>query len=222
VGDLVRVVTIFAGQAAAHLGYVANVATADPALLGESGEPYLTVIFLSKPDRDLLGGGNWAGAFTRTAPVHHFSSDAVKSGRQGTFWVDIIAQQDVIDGFELESINLALGQVGRALSDQVSGSYDAEVQRKQASGAGLGPVEDADVRARDASATGVSNAPRANQHLQAGQQSGQVVGGQTPAPNVRTGVEHQPAGQAQTTPSLAPGTAATTGEAAADAPPPMH
>jgi hypothetical protein len=138
IGDMVRIHAIENGVAVARIAYVTSVSNLDTPRLGEDGEPYLTVVYMSSNDRKILGGADWAKAFTRVGPVHHESSASAVAGRESVYWTDLLPHADLqhdLDTDAADKVNAALKQ--RALHGQT----------------GRGPVIDATVPAQGATAT---------------------------------------------------------------------
>jgi hypothetical protein len=104
VGDMVRVHIIENGVAQAKLAYVTSVSNLDNQRLGENGEPYLTVVYQSSTDHNVLGGANWPQGFTRVGPVHHWTSASAMAGRESIDWSDLLP--DAAGAINLPSMQL--------------------------------------------------------------------------------------------------------------------
>jgi hypothetical protein len=145
VGDVVRVHVIENGVAMARLAYVTGSSSLDEQRLGESGEPYLTVVYLSNPDRRMLGSPDWSKAFTRTGPVHHGTAASVTAGRESVYWTDLLP--DAAEAIDLPAM---------VLDTEAAGTVAAALAQRESHGqAGRGPVKDSLVPAQGATATDV-------------------------------------------------------------------
>lgn len=142
-GDIVRIHLIDNGAAVAKYAHVIGVSNLDTDRLGENDEPYLTVVYPNSTDQKLLGGPDWHHAFTRVGPVHHGSAPSAQAGRESVYWVDLLPEPG--EPVDIDSIDL-----DHEHADKVAAALR---QREMHSGAGLGPVADANIPAQGATAS---------------------------------------------------------------------
>lgn len=142
-GNFVRAIVNTAGKAKAVFAVVQSAAVTVTSLVGSSGEPYLTLAYVTNPA--LLSTPNFHSAWTILSGVPHISASGVTADAVQAKW-DVLLPNDASAAISASSATVADDSVAVA----------AEIQRKKALGTGHGPVVDSDVTQLSGTASAVA------------------------------------------------------------------
>jgi hypothetical protein len=125
-------------------GFVTSAATHVQELLGENGEPFLSVFAMTSKDLRTIAADP-GKAFTLYTAVPHVSQNVSQDLAAGIYWIDLLpdAGEEVdLPGFDISDVQNTLDK--------------GEIQRKKHDNVGIGPVADPDVAQASGTATSVA------------------------------------------------------------------